>query len=158
MFDRFGLVPAGIRQDYEQEELVDRQLHQAHALAKALKAMDPNIVGITLFKADSPEIISTEHGPASIKPGRWHVQRQNDGPIPDSFIPIETPSGGYREPDFGVLHELQRRDLWKVTDPVPVREEEKPEPDMTEEMLSDFRAARRVPGEDVYKRRARRKG
>src|SRR5690606_25972222 len=48
-----------------------------------------------------------------IVPGRWHVVRRiDDGP--DHYMAIVTPDGGYREPDSGVVFELQQQDLWNA--------------------------------------------
>jgi hypothetical protein len=50
---------------------------------------------------------------AKLEPGRWHVKKQNEG-VPDSYMPITTPDGGYREPDSGVLNEMADRDMWRT--------------------------------------------
>ena len=47
-----------------------------------------------------------------LKPGRYHVMRHNPG-APPSLIPVETESGGFREPDSGVFEMLAKGDLWR---------------------------------------------
>ena len=49
-----------------------------------------------------------------------------------------------------MLDELQRRDLWNQGT-FPTEEQAKPE-DHKDEMASDFRAAKRVAGDNVHKR------
>jgi hypothetical protein len=172
VIDRFGLLPPAVRANAEREEMVDRQLDSAHALSTALHAMDPQIAGVTYFgdRAD-PKL--------NVKPGRWHVWRKNKPPVPDTYIPIETESGGYREPDFGVIAELQRRDTWRRPgllpqvkrrerfgmpyhevdpDPSEARAKERETEQRRDEIKSDFEAAKRVAGEGGLKKRKWGKG
>jgi hypothetical protein len=51
-------------------------------------------------------------GPGLV-PGRWHVRRRN--PMgPDTYWPIQTPDGEFREMDSGVLAEFVAADLWNT--------------------------------------------
>lgn len=161
--DRFGLLPGPIAERYAREEVIDQHLRQASALDKALKAMDPEIRGVCFVRDNSPEVIQTPEGLAFVKPGRWHVRRRRPG-LPDAFMAIETESGGYREPDSGVLYELQAKDM-QNRGPSPealiarsaAERNRNTAPDLREEMASDIRAARRVAGENLGKRRWGRK-
>lgn len=159
MRDPYGLVPDHIKANYHAEEMAERHYRQAGALLMALRNFDPEIVDIKFFG----ERADDRYG---IHPGRWHIHRRNTPPAPDSFIPIETPDGGYREPDSGVLEELRARDLhnrnvWE--DIVREHRAKKPaslkEPDFTdhgevEEIAHDVRAATRVAGEGgMHKRK-----
>lgn len=142
MQDRYGLVPPHIRSNYERAEMVDRHFNAAKALYKALVALDPRLD--VVFFTDRAE------AGGGIVPGRWHVCRKNDPPAPDSYIAITTPDGGYREPDSGVLRELQRRDLWR--NPLPLTQRKPPDeplPDdgKVEELASELRAGARLPGD-----------
>ncbi len=142
--DPLGLLPPVIRQNYERDSLIDRHLSSARGIGRALKALDPRL-GVVYITDSAP----ADNG---VVPGRWHVRVQNKPPAPDSYIPITTESGGYREPDSGVIHEMQRRDL--QTHGIPKLERtESPKPDYTEEIAADVRAAWRVPGEGGMKRR-----
>lgn len=160
MQDRFGLVPDAIRADYQREEVANQQIERASALATALHAHDPQIQGVTFFDQRG-------EGLPGVKPGRWHVWRKNEG-APDTYYPIEKPDGSYREPDFGVLAEMQQRDLWRrpslipnITrrermghayydedpDPAEARARQTAEEQRRDEVKSDFEAGRRVAGE-----------
>lgn len=145
MQDRYGLVPATIKANYERAEMVDTQMKAAFSLYHALQAMDErlDLVFIT-DRADA------EFG---VKPGRWHVVRKNDPPAPDSYMPIETPDGKYMEPHSGVLRDLDQRDLWRRGMPKPhydkpaaFREPQRDE-GMVDELASDLRAGARVAGD-----------
>lgn len=104
--DRFGLLPATVRANVEREQMVDKQLHKAQALAIALRDLDPNLE-LVFFGERAEDIYG-------IVPGRWHVRRNNkDTGAPDSYLPIQGRKGEYREPDFGVIDDLRRNDLWR---------------------------------------------
>jgi len=152
MRDPYGLVPPHIKANYEADEMADRAISHATSLFKELRSFDNEIVDVRFYTERAQPI----HG---IKPGRWHVVRRNAPPAPDSYFPIETPAGGYREPDSGVLDELRARDLRNRTVWERIEQEhrdKKPsalqEPDYTddgsaEEIAHDVRAASRVAGE-----------
>ena len=147
MQDRYGLVPATIKANYEREEMVDRHVNAAIALHRALVALDDRLDVVFI-----PDRADPEYG---VVPGRWHVVRKNPPPAPDSYMAITTADGGYREPDSGVLTELQRRDLWKhgLPDlhekPAALREYERSVDDeaRVDELASDLRAGARLPGD-----------
>ena len=154
--DRYGLLPPVIRHNYEREEMVDRQLTAAISIHRALTALDPRLDLVYVSDRADPEY--------GVKPGRWHVVRKNDPPTPDLYIPIETEDGGYRQPDFGVVHEMQRRDTWthgtpelKNTTPTWKKEKKKDE-QAVDELVSDVRAAWRLPGEGGMTKRLWGKG
>jgi hypothetical protein len=141
-----GLLPPVIAHNYEREEMVDRQMRSALALYGALQALDPRLDLVFVTDRADPEY--------GVKPGRWHVVRKNDPPAPDSYIAIETPEGGYREPDSGVLEELRRRDLWRgMPDmdnaPSMYRESDplRKEQERDDDHVADVRAALRVAGD-----------
>ena len=148
MRDAYGLVPSQIREKYEREEMVDRQIKAATALCTALKALDSRLDVVFITEGADPEY--------GVTPGRWHVVRKNDPPAPDSYIAITTESGGYREPDSGVLHEMQRRDLWRTGVPEHVgkrRPESKRDDSHIEELAHDIRAGNRLAGDGGYTRK-----
>ena len=147
MQDRYGLVPATIKANYEREEMVDKQMSAAFALYHALHAMDPRLDLVYISDRADPEW--------GVKPGRWHVVRKNDPPAPDSYMTIETPDGKYMEPHSGVLRDLASRDTWKHGIPrneekaAARREYERTRDDeaRVEELAHDLRAGSRLPGD-----------
>lgn len=44
--------------------------------------------------------------------GFWHVIRINPGAVPTLVLIVETPDGGYRDPDSSLFDELRSMDLW----------------------------------------------
>jgi hypothetical protein len=116
-----------------------------------------------------------ENAPAryGMKPGFFHVRRQNDPPAANTYIPIQTPEGGFREPDSGVLDELRHMDMWKhgipqlekvdagggfyrhqfPEDPAKKREEDRVSEQQGDEMRENFRAAKRVAGDGGLKKK-----
>ena len=148
--DTFGLLPPDIRANVERDEMVDRQMGKAQALADALIAHDPQLR--LVFFGDRSEPIY------GIKPGRWHVQRLNQGTA-DTYMPITTPDGGYREPDFGVLEEIRQRDLWRpgaLNDRLSNKEtvSTTDAEARAEETAHTIRAAKRVAGDGgIHKRK-----
>jgi hypothetical protein len=70
-----------------------------------------------------------------------------------TVLSIKTPSGGYREPDFGVLAEMQARDMWKLGILEPQYEEPaakrktKAIEKAKDTVAEDVRAASRIAGE-----------
>ena len=147
MRDQYGLVPPHIRQNYEREEMVDKQMAKAVSLYHALQAFDRRLDLVFINDRADPGY--------GIRPGRWHVVRKNDPPAPDSYMPIETPDGKYMEPHSGILRELQERDLWKHGVP---KNDDKPAAlkeykrnaraeAMADELAADLRAGARLPGD-----------
>jgi hypothetical protein len=47
-----------------------------------------------------------------IVPGRWHIRRENPNTI-DTYYPLETPDGEYRDPTMNDVEKLKGADLWK---------------------------------------------
>lgn len=144
MRDTFGLVPPEIKQNYIREEMVDTHLAAAVSLHRALVALDPRLDVVFVGDRADPEY--------GVTPGRWHVVRKNDPPAPDSYMAITGRNGEYREPDHGVVHELQQRDLWRNGIPeselVPSHKKEyKTDEAMLDEIAHDVRAGARVAGE-----------
>lgn len=145
--DKFGLLPAGIRLNYEREAVIDDQIAKANWFDKALKKID--------YRSELVWVPDNAPEDGSMIPGRWHIRRKNDPPAPHSYIPITRDDGGYREPASGDLVRLQQRDLWKERDPVPVKEEPKDDDEgRIDELATDIRAIDRLPGEGgVHRRR-----
>lgn len=151
----------------QREEAVDRHLQGAVALATALRDLDPRL---ELWKASDrlPEPI---HG---VIPGYWHVVRRNDAPAPDSYLAITTEglgamSGGFREPDFGVLTELQEMDSWNPRYRLPSdnydeveaalqRERDLKADQRAEEFAANLKTGLRLPGEGGFNKRLWGKG
>lgn len=153
MLDRFGLLPADIAERHRQAEMIDRHLGVAQALSRALKGIDERCSIVFISDRADP-------GASNMVPGRWHIRRVNDGTV-DSYIPITTADGGYREPTWADLDRLRQRDLrthFKPPNALEVEakkivESEKQREQMKEEMVSNFRAAKRVAGDNLDKRR-----
>lgn len=149
-FDRFDLLPLSIKENYRREEMesvIDRHLEQASALAKALSDMDDGRLSLVFFS----DRADPERG---IVPGRWHVRRRNDLPSPNSYMPITTPDGDYKEPGFFVIEELRKRDLRKHGLPTYTE----PANDLQREQVKDearltAAAALRVAGDGGMTRR-----
>lgn len=131
------------------------------ALDRALRDYDRDLSLVWINEA--PEL------PPGAIGGRWHVRRLNPAPLAPTFIPITHPDGSYREPDFGILRELQERDMWKegavkrhLTHDVDAKalkyQKDLRDEQALDEMKSDFRAAKRVAGEGGLRSRKWRKG
>ena len=158
MKDPWGLVPPHIKANYDAEEMAERHFRSAGKLLMELRAFDENIVDIKFFG----ERAEDRYG---IVPNRWHIHRRNTPPAPDSYIPIETPDGGYREPDSGVLNELRARDtrnrsVWEgilkkhaEKKPAALREKRFEDRGEAEEIAHAVRAGARVAGEGGMTRR-----
>lgn len=166
MRDAYGLVPDHIRARHEQEESIERSVAAGRMLDRALKQKDPRLSCVLARQG--------AHGPG-IKPGYWHVRVKCDPPLADHYIPIQTPDGGYREPDSWVLFELEAGDTQRRPDLIPrlttvdrsgagVTTKEFVKPDTShaeqtadeqrrDEMLTDYRAGKRLPGEGGFKKR-----
>lgn len=158
MKDTYGLLPPSIRAKYEREEFVDRAARAGRGLDAALKALDPAL-SCVFVRPD----IHEDALPVNAVRGRWHVRRNNPAPHAPTYIPILAPGGGYREPDSGVLDELRKRDLRRpeVMQEVLARGRNKADAKGKElkaeqrrdEMVSDFRAAKRVAGDGGLKKK-----
>jgi hypothetical protein len=143
------LLPPAVQAEMETR----RDARIAEALDRELKAHDPNL-GLVWVKTGIPSWEIPEH----VIPGRWHVKRENPPPLLPSYMAITREDGGYREPDFGVLMEIKKRDLWHNEIPGPPKDPYKEQgrtledEQRVDEMKADYRAARRVAGENVHKR------
>jgi hypothetical protein len=155
--DALGIVPPEIRAKYEREEWVERGVRAGRALERALKDMDPAL-DVVFIKPD----IGEEYLPGGAIPGYWHVRRNNPAPAVPTYMPITTEDGGFRQPDFGVIDELRRSDLWApgalekaLRQEDRTRAKELAKEQRLDELKSDFRAARRVSGEGGLHKRFR---
>ena len=169
MRDTFGIVPDFVRANIAREEAVDRAKRAAVGLDQAVKALDERLSIVYVKEGVDPRMM--RYG---VKPGRFHVCRRNDPPAADTYMPIETPDGGFREPDSGVLDELRARDSWHGAGRFPKiatkyrhglpygvvddggeqeRKDKLADEQRRDEIKADYRAALRVPGEGGLSKR-----
>ncbi len=103
-------------------------------------------------------------GPGANLPGiipeRWHVKRTNPNTI-DTYMPITGPGGSYREPASDILEELRARDMHSgqalkaaknreiLEEARKVRHLRLNQEQATDHIAEDYRAARRVAGENL---------
>lgn len=163
MEDPLGIVPADIRAKYEQAEWVDGAVRSGRALEAHLKATYGPEMEVVFVRPRAQD------APASCIPGRWHICRQNPPPAVPSYIPITTPDGGYRDPDFGVVAELAEIDLrrpevmkrvldqTRTDSPQKAAERALRKEQRQDVAKMDYKAARRTPGEGGLKRSYARK-
>ncbi len=167
MRDPFGLIPPHIKMDHAREDAVDRHLQAAVALATALRRKDRRL---ELWKA-SDRLDAPQHGQ---RPGFWHVVRHNDAPTPDSYLAITTDglgsmTGNFREPDSGVLHELDQGDMWGRNYRLPTddydaveaatqKERDRITDQRRDQIVEDARAMFRLPGDGGLERKLWGKG
>lgn len=163
------LVPPHIAENIERERFVDEQIHLGKVWTQVLREeLDPRLS--VVFINDSAHATMVEEGVTwkvdipGIVPGRWHVHRRNDPPVADSYMPITGPSGEYREPDSGVLFELQQRDMGNRTvdqviaerrkaDAVLERRRELEREQLRDQYAMDLKAAFRMSSEDGWTKR-----
>ncbi len=107
------LVPKHVAANMEREKWVFDQEAHARDFNKLLKEIDANL-SLAYVGEGAPPL-------PGMQAGRWHVKRKNPGTV-DSYMPITGPKGEYREPDSGVLFELQEHDLWNPRVAKRVRE------------------------------------
>lgn len=100
-------APPELRRVVEAEQYKDPAAKADPGIRSALRAIDPDLDLLRVRLDIAPEVL-----PPGAVPGLWHVRNRGAKPLP-TFTPIETPGGGYREPDSGVLRELTRRDMRK---------------------------------------------
>lgn len=100
-------APPELRQVVDAEQYKDTAVSPDQGIRSALRAVDPDLDLLRVRLDIAPEVV-----PPGAVPGRWHVRNKGAKPLP-TFTPIETPTGGYREPDSGILMELIRRDMRK---------------------------------------------
>lgn len=142
-------VDLWLPQDVAKEQQVDGQLQLARYWSKVVKTLDPELSLVLAGDRAQPPLV----------PGRWHVRRRNQG-APDSYMPVTGPEGEYREPDEQMLVELRRRDSWRTADALDRmladkhRDVERQQRELKREQLrdhaaEDFRAARRVAGDEA---------
>jgi hypothetical protein len=135
------------------EQHVEDQIAGATFWNRIVRSVDPALSVVFVRGTASAKSVGLE-------PGRWHVRRKNRG-LPDSYMPITTPDGGYREPDQGMLDDLSRRDMWRtpgvgsdqLAETARRRRREEKDAELRREQqrdmaAEDFRAARRTIGDD----------
>ena len=139
-------VPDWVRANMEREEFLERQGYQATVLKKLLKDLDPQL-DLVWVKEKAPPL-------PGLTPARWHVRRRNQG-APDTYFAITQEDGGYMEPHAGIIEQLKQADLSRVGNmgaflrgKKSLRAEQR-----QDHMAEDFRAAKRVAGENLGKRR-----
>lgn len=98
-------APPELRRVVEAEQYKDGAARVDPGIRAALRSIDPELDLLRIRLDAAPEIL-----PPGAVPGLWHVRNRGAKPLP-TFTPIETPEGGYREPDSGVIRELRRRDM-----------------------------------------------
>ena len=162
MRDQFGLLPPEIRARLEREDVIDRHRRSAVELSKMLRQIDEHL-SVVWVKSD----IHPDDLPFGAKPGRWHIERKNPSIGVPTYRAIEGPNGEYREPDYYSLADelgatdMTRRgqsadDIMRTLDARRARQRR--HKDLTDEqrrdhMKEDYRAAKRVAGETLTKRR-----
>lgn len=97
-------LPPHVQENLEREQQVDDQIFVARYWNQVFKQRDHRLSVVFAKSGAKPPLIAE----------RWHVRRRNAGDAEDSYMPITTPSGGYREPGLDTLEELNRRDLWRT--------------------------------------------
>jgi hypothetical protein len=154
------LVPESIRANIEREDMLDRNAQAGKWLDRIARADDPHL-SVVYVRSDVNPTFAEWHG---LSPGRWHFRRQNEG-AEDTYAPIVNPDGSYREPTFSALEELRNRDLTRqdVRDRVFDRHYRQQkdhehkraleEEQRRDELKADIRTAKRIPGENINKRR-----
>jgi hypothetical protein len=163
-------VPAWVAANLEAERRTREVTELAAIWTKVLQEeLDPRL-SIVFIGEGTPEEEIEQVPEGHVVANRWHVRRRNDPPIADSYMPITTPDGGYREPDSGILFELGRRDMWRggsvdaflqtrrEDEQRRVRARELRREQLKDEMAADIRAAYRVPGDAGMTRRRRGAG
>lgn len=163
MEDPFDLVPPEIKARYEKAEWVEGAARSGRALEAHLKDTYGPEMEVVFVRPRAQDT------PASCIPGRWHVRRNNPPPAVPSYIPITTPDGGYRDPDFGVVAELAEIDLrrpevmkrvldrTRTDSPQKAGERALGKEQRRDILKSDFQAAKRVRGEGGLKKSYERK-
>ena len=150
-------VPDWVRANMEREEFLERQGYQATVLKQLLKDLDPQLDLVWVKEKALPL--------PGLTPARWHVRRRNKG-APDTYFAITQEDGGYMEPHAGIIDQLKQADLSRVGNMGAFlrerREREQRVKDKKQSlraeqrqdhMAEDFRAAKRVAGENLEKRR-----
>lgn len=163
------LVPAWIAENQARERFVDEQIQLGQVWTEVLREeLDPHLS--VVFITESCHAIGVEDGISykdpipGVEPGRWHVRRRNAPPIADTWMPITTPDGGYREPDSGILFELQKRDMSNRTvddviadrrraDAILEKQKALEAEQRQFELAEDLRAAFRMTSEDGFTKR-----
>lgn len=156
MIDKFGLLDPVTKANLQREEMVSSQVQQAAHVAKGLKDLDRRL-NLVFFE----ERAEARH---DVVPGRWHVWLDNDPGKPDKYYPIQSPDGSYREPDWGVVEAMKMADTWSPSYELPddsieaeeARLEEKrakKREELSEEIASNYAAAKRVAGDGGLEKR-----
>ena len=139
------------RADAERAQQTDAVIGRGMRFNLLLKEIDPYLELVFAHDdADVPGVI----------PSRWHVCRHNPDTM-DTYMPITTPTGGYREPAEDILDALRRRDLWNgqaaqeilaerlKKDEEAERAQRLGQEQAMDHFALDYRAARRVAGENL---------
>lgn len=163
------VVPAWVEENQERERFIDGQIMLGLYWTRVLKDFDERLS--VVFITENAHAIAVEDGVTykveipGIVPGRWHVRRKNDPPYADTYMPITTPEGEYREPDAQVVEEVQRRSMQnrtvsdiieerKVDERAQERQRELFREQMRDESAIHIRAMQRLPGDGgMFKRR-----
>lgn len=107
-----GLVlPASVERARRREQLAPRH-RTLEWLDRELRALDPRL----------SLVLAAPHAEWPLRPGFWHVKRDNFPMTDDTCIPIENPDGSYREPTADILDWLRARDLWRAENMRAARE------------------------------------
>ena len=151
------VLPEWVRADMEAEAFIERTRYQATTLGRLLKDLDPHL-DLIWVKSGAP-------AGEGMVPGRWHVRNQRPG-TPTVYMPITQKDGGYMEPHAGIVEQLKAMDLHKAGDisqhlrDKRYREEKMKEKEKAlkreqrlDHAAQDYRAAKRVAGDTLYKRR-----
>lgn len=107
------LVPDSVAVEAQVDAWVDQQLNIVKVWGPLFKQIDDRL-SLVFWPQNLPEHYGA-------KAGCLNVRRKNVG-APDSYMPICTPEGGYREPGSADLERLKSQDLW---DPRVLRERER---------------------------------
>jgi hypothetical protein len=104
-----------------------------------------------------------------LEPGYWHIRRSAPGVL-DSYFPIMGPEREVRDPDFQIIEDMKKADLWRKGALQELRdrqvreaEKKKKAAELSKEQGIDqaaesIRAASRVFGEGGMKKRTQFRG
>lgn len=151
------VLPAWVQENAQREQMaeaVDSRMRGVLGFAKLLKEYDPNLSLVKIHEnVDFP----------GLAPGCLHIKRTNPGSV-DFYMPLTTKDGEYRDPVSTDIDRLSRRDLWRKgalsnhLDRHGRAEERQAKKDALwreqarDEIAENYRAAKRVAGENVDKK------
>lgn len=162
------VVPAWVEENQERDRWIDGQIMLGLYWSQVLQEHDERLS--VVFISENAHAIAVEDGVTykvdipGIVPGRWHVRCRNVPPFADTYMPITTPEGDYREPDSQVVEEVKRRSMdnktvseiiddRKAAERAMERQRELQREQMKDEVADHMRAALRVPGEAGMEKR-----